>query len=243
MGDSKNITATNSRLLTDLERVGNHVYNNQNIPQQINDAVSTVQLRTGVVTKFYHYLDKAEVKLTNVDERVVCKVLHRFGGGLIDFFTPVVDEYSFCDKLKEPCIIPRGDLHCVVARLSDEDSSEDLILGYYLNEEIVGFNPAQPGCLKLMSMGGVNQYWIKFGEDGLDIRLPSESTTQVGLRDEEMVDSNYLNSNDTYSKEELLDIFKDYDERIKYLEDLIGLDYDKIEYLNNLLNSDEVNMG
>ena len=47
----------------------------------------------------------------------------------------------------------------------------------------IGINPASQGNLKISTDGGTNQFWIKFGYDGLDLRLPGESTTNIGNMD------------------------------------------------------------
>ena len=197
-----NSTITQGRMEQAINHAVNRVTGPQ-ITQQINDAVASERIHTGRVTKFYHYLDKAEVDLDFSNEKVLCKILHRFGGELIDLFTPVADEVTFCDNLKEPCIIPRGTLHCLVLNISDEDSDEWLLLGFYQNEDLVGLNPAEPGNIKIVTRGGTNQFWIKFGYDGLDLRLPETSTMNVGDMDRDMTPVDYANSDTVYTKEEV----------------------------------------
>lgn len=221
MANSKQITATEGRLKSQFGNIVNSVVDTQTIEKTIKSATDKVSLRTGKVTKYYPYLDKAEVKLDSSKKRILCKILHRYGGEILDLFTPVADHKAFCNKLKEPCIIPRDTLHCVVANLHDEDSDEHLILGYYQNKELVGLNPASPGNFKLCTNGGTNQYWIKFGYDGLDIRAGKNPTMNIGKMNNEMATVEYAKTGAVYTKTELDKIINGYEARIKRLEDII----------------------
>ena len=204
----KNITVTEGRTNEVVQNVVKKA-----ITPTINDAVKNAvekeRIRTGIITKFYPYLDKAEVKIDNSKEKVLCKILHRFGGDIIDFYTPLDNEESFDEALGEPCVIPRSNQHVCILRINDADSVENIILGYYQNEDIVGFKPAPPGNMKLMSLIETNPYWIQFGIDGLNLRLPHDPEIEVGDLPATM------ENHDIYTKDEV-------DERIK--EDG-GLDY------------------
>lgn len=201
MVDSKEITVTDDRLMKALSEPVNHIINSS-VPQKIEKVSENLKTKTGVITKFYPYLDKAEVQLDNSNKKVICKPLHRFGGDLIDFYTPLADERSFCDDLKEPCIIPKAHQHVFIIDVPDKDF--DLILGYFVDdEETIGFNPAAPGNLKLISVNETNVYWLKFGRDGFEYRLPSTPTMSVGKLDEEMEDFDYADSSNVYTKDEL----------------------------------------
>lgn len=198
----KDITITKGRAKKSVEDAVNKVFGNK-VTDQINNAVENERIRTGVITKFYPYLDKAEVKLDNVNTKVLCKILHRFCGDMIDFYTPLENEKIFDDALKEPAIIPRASQHVCVLKINDEDSEENLILGYYQNEEVVGFNPAKPGNIKIMSLTESNPYWIKFGRDGLECRLSSTPRIISRSSDLNMEELNYANLDNVYSKEEV----------------------------------------
>ena len=202
MKTANGITSTTGRLEQSINQAVNRVAGPQ-ITQQINEKVEDERIRTGVITKFYHYLDKAEVRLDNSDELVLCKILHRFGGDLIDLYTPLEEELTFCDTLKEPCVIPRSQLHVCVLNIHDADSEEQLILGFYQNEELVNLNPASPGNFKIVNRASENQFWIKFGADGLDLRLPSSPTTNIGEMDKDMGPIDYADSSNVYTKEEV----------------------------------------
>lgn len=202
MKTSNKITVTQGRLENAIDRNLSKVVTPQ-IKENVQTAVRSERIRTGVVTKFYPYLDKAEVELDNSDRKVLCKILHRFGGNLTEYFTPTADSKIYCEDLHEPAYTPRGTLHCLVIRIHDEDSLEWLLLGFYQNEELIGVNPASPGNFKIVLVDGTNQYWIKFGQDGLDIRLPRKSSTKVGDYDEDMMDLDFVTSDDVYLKEDV----------------------------------------
>ncbi len=226
MGDSKNITATEGRLKSNFSSAVNTLVNLDGIQRSITKVQDKTSLRTGTVTKYYPYLDKAEVKLDSTKKTVLCKILHKYGGELLDLYTPVADRKEFCDKLKEPCYIPRAKLHCVVVNLHDADSDEHLLLGYYQNEEFIGLNPAKPGNIKLCTREATNQYWIKFGFDGLDLRVNSTPTVKVGERDENMDTVDYASSEETYTKSEVDKLLSAYEERIARLEELLEVNND-----------------
>lgn len=183
---SDNVTVTDARLKKALQSRVQPIIN-QHVNPQIEKLTNNSKIQIGFMTKFYPYLDKCEVEL-NTGKTVLCKILHRFSGELLEFFTPQGDE-DYCDKLKEPCIIPMVDLECLVLDVND-NSDEQIVLGYILSNEIVSINPAHPGNMKLSYSNGVNEYWIKFGDEGLDLRLSEVSTVNVGEMDEDMVEVN-----------------------------------------------------
>lgn len=202
--DSNKITVTDGRLKQALK----NSVQQQVLPEvnrSIDKKISETQITTGIITKFYPYLDKAEVELRN-NKKIICKILHRFGGELIDFYTPFGEE-DYCDDLHEPCVIPRVEVDCLIVDIND-NSKEYLLVGYYLAEELIGSNPAKPGDFKIMNITGDNEYWIKFGYTGLDIRLPSNIVTAVGLTDDEMESTEYINPNEYYTKSEVDELIK-----------------------------------
>lgn len=198
MKTTENITVTNGRLKKALTtRIEPIIM--PKVSKQIVKAVNDSKLQIGILTKFYPYLDKVEV-LVN-DEKILCRILHRFGGDIIDFYTPIGED-EYCDELHEPCIVPRGELEVAILDVNN-NTNEQILLGYLLDDELIGRNPASKGNLKLSHINGVNEYWIKFGAEGLDIRSPTTPVTNVGLEDNEMTEINYTNSNDTYTKAEV----------------------------------------
>ena len=199
MTNSQDITVTEGRAKKAVDSLTTEL-----MMPKVNDKVKTAvkeeRIKTGVITKFYPYLDKAEVKLDTNNQKILCKILHRFGGDLIDFYTPR-GESNFCETLKEPCIIPKAEQHVCVLNIHDKDSDESIILGYYQNEELMGFDPASPGNMKLESLTEPNEYWLQFGADGLDLRVPKKVTTEVGILPNEMTPVNHYTTDETYSKE------------------------------------------
>lgn len=185
--NSNDVTVTDSY----FNRVVSNAINKnvtQSVPPLINEALTSVQIYSCIMTKFYPYLDKAEVQFSDGSLKV-CTILHRFGGDMVDFYTPIGED-SFCDNLKEPCIIPMCELTCFVAPIVD-GSEEYLLLGYDLEDEIVGYDPAEKGNFKLMSSGISNEYWLKFNSNGVDIRSQKETTTNIGSLEDEMVAVEY----------------------------------------------------
>lgn len=185
--DSQDITVTQSRFNKTMTNAVNSTII-KSVPPLITEALADVKVFSCVMTKFYPYLDKAEVQF-NDGSLKLCKILHRFGGDLVDFYTPVGED-SFCETLKEPCILPICELNCLVVNMED-GSDEYLLIGYYIDEDIVGYDPADKGNLKLMSVGASTEYWLKFNSNGVDIRSKSEPTTSVGDLEEEMVTVEY----------------------------------------------------
>lgn len=224
MVESKHITATEGRLTANFDKLMSKSIENYGVEEKIRTAVDNVKVSTGKITRFYPYLDKAEVKLDHNNKKVLCKRLHLFGGELIDLYTPLFDRYHYDEKLKEKYGVPRSTLHVAVLDIRDADSTEHLMLGYYQNEEFVGLNPAQPGNIKLCAIGGTNHFWIKFGFDGLDLRLPSNTKTNIGRFDDEMEDLEYADNTKVYSKTEVDALLKTYDDRIRALEEKLKED-------------------
>ena len=166
MVNSNNITDTSSRLLANLNNLSQKVYDGQNVGEQISTAVEDSMITTGNVVKYYPSLNKSKVKLDNSNRTVICKNISIIGGDMLCLYTPVGD-HTFCDELKEPCVLPRGKLSAIITPL--KDSKEWLLLGYFNREDLVGFNPSKQGNLKLLAFGSLGEYSIKFGIDGLKI--------------------------------------------------------------------------
>jgi len=238
MGDSKKINATKGRLMNGFDKITHSAIQNT-VPKQIEEAISKVSMRTGVITKFYPYLDKAEVQFDSTKKKVLCKILHRFCGDLIDFYTPLADKKGFNKKLQEPYVVPKFRQTVCVLNIHDSDSQEHLILGYYNNKDIVNFNPAKPGNLKIMSVyDDGNECWLKFGKDGFNYRVTKTPNRYVGDKHEDdgVKEFDYpmstdvytksevdklINEKEIYTKEEVDTLLQSYDDRIKKLEDII----------------------
>lgn len=238
MTDSKKINATKGRLMNSFDKITHNTIQNT-VPKQIEEAISDVSMKTGVITKFYPYLDKAEVQLDLTKKKVFCKILHRFCGDLIDFYTPIADKKGFNKKLQEPYIVPKFRQNVCVLNIRDADSNEHLVLGCYNNKDIVNFNPAKPGNLKIMHpCEDGNEYWLKFGKDGFSYRVKKTPNRYVGDKheDEGVKEFDYPMTTDVYTKKEVDKLINEkeiytkaevdallqvYDDRIKQLEDII----------------------
>ena len=197
-----NKTVTDARFKEALKRQVTPIIN-ETVPQQIEEAVDNVTMKAGRVTKFYPYLDKAEVQLYDSNKKVYCKLLHKFFGELMDFYTPLAEEEAYCDVLHEPCVVPRLAVNCFVVNVQD-GTNDWLLVGYYPNsDEIVGLAPAKPGNVKFSYINGLNEFWLEFGRDGLDVRLPSEVKSEVGRLKGDMRSVRYAKSDEVYGKDEV----------------------------------------
>lgn len=191
MKTSDNITITDGRLKKALQDKVEKVIIPQ-INSKVNKTARDAKIQVATMTKFYPYLDKCEVDLDG--SLVICKILHRFSGELIDFYTPLGNN-DYCERLHEPCIIPLETLKCLILDIND-GSAEQVMIGYFLPDEIIGMDPATAGNLKLTSMGATNEYWITFGVSGLDIRSREMPTTNVGEFDSNMTNLEYVTKKD-----------------------------------------------
>ncbi|KZX11380.1 hypothetical protein MBORA_16250 [Methanobrevibacter oralis] len=221
-----NITATQGRLKQAYDKgLGKLVQND--ISKTVNNIVKDTRINTGVITKFYPYLDKAEVKLSN-DKLILCKILHRYGGELIDYYTPTGEE-DYCIKLKEPCILPREELNCLIININD-NTEEYLLLGFYEPNELIGISPATQGNMKLITRGGTNQFYIKFGYDGLKISSIDKPETIVGEIENESVKLEYVNKEEVYTKKEIDNILNSGIHNIDFLANLDNIIQELINY-------------
>lgn len=200
--NSKNITDTNSRLLTVLNGISQDVYNNQNVENRINEIVQENLISTGKITKYYPSLNKSEVLIDDTNKKVICKNLSFMGGDLMFLYTPVGDR-SFCEKLKEPCVIPRGRLSCLVANINSGDD-EYLMLGYYLRDDLVYYNPSKQGNFKILATGSINEYSLKFGMDGLKLVVNDK------IEKKEIKGMDTIVTTEEYSKEEIDELLDDF---------------------------------
>lgn len=198
----KDITLTNGREFKTLDLLVNKVIDNRKIEQTIEETVDAAKIRIGKINKFYPYLDKAEVKLDNISKPVLCKILHFMGGVLIDFFTPE-GEQSFCETLNEPCILPREELHVLVADISNQDNKEMLILGYYHPNDITGIKPSPPGYFKITNIGATNIWGIEIGNGEIKVSTNEGVKFTEGEFHADDTVINYANDKEIYTKEEV----------------------------------------
>lgn len=202
MRTSDSITLTNRRQYDPLKRIVNRIIEDKQIEEIIHKTVDAAKLRTGIQTKFYPYADKAEVKLDHNNKLVVCRNLHLFGGSMMDFFTPA-GERSFCETLKEQCIIPREELHVLVADISNQDMKEMLLLGYFNPKDIVGIKPADPNYFKITDVGATNLWGIEIGNGEIKINTMAGVQYVEGEYHADNTEINYADSANTYTKTEV----------------------------------------
>ena len=199
---SKDITITDARFQDTVSKTIKNIVAPE-IETRVNKAIEETLIQTGKIVRYYPYLDKAKVKLDSNKKTVLCKILHRYGGDMIDFYTPYAYKQIYDEDLHEPCIIPFAEARVCVLNVKDFDSDEHLILGYYQNEELTGINPAKPGNVKMTSIVPTSVFWFKFGVDGVEYRSPSQPKIDVGDLEKDIKPVKYANSDDTYTKEEL----------------------------------------
>lgn len=225
MRTSESITLTNGRQFKVLRTLVNRIVDEREIEKTIDKTVDASKIRTGKLIKFYPYLDKAEVQLDNLNKNVLCRKFHLMGGSLIDFFTPE-GEASFCENLKEPCIIPREELHVLVADISNEDAKEMLLLGYYHPEDIIGIKPANIGYFKITNIGSTNTWGIQIGNGEINVSTCDGVTYTEGEfhADDTVID--YVNKKDVFTKAEvktlLVELKKEIIEELKGDDDATG---------------------
>jgi hypothetical protein len=200
MKTSQNITVTDAR----TKRAFHNLITEAVMPsvhEAIQQEAENFQIATGVMTKFYPYLDKAEVKLDNANEKILCKIMHRFDGNIIDFFTPQGNR-KFDDKRKEPYIAPLHNLHCLIMDIND-NTKEYLLLGYYTPKNIVGIRPASQGAMRICSIGATKENYIEFNGAKLKIQTSKGIQREKGQFNTDTETVEYANSKETYTKEEL----------------------------------------
>lgn len=195
---SRDITATNGRVMNALSPVIKSAVEST-VTDKIKTEVDKSKIHIGILTKFYPYLDKAEVRVN--DKLILCKILHRMHGSLVDFFTPDGDA-SFCEILNEPCIIPRSELDCLVADIGD-NTREQLLLGYFLKDDVVYISPAESGHYKINDAGSTNNWGLDIGVGNINL----DSANGVTFTEGEIPDDNaiveYASSENVYNKKEI----------------------------------------
>lgn len=212
MGNSYNITDTDSRLLEGLSGISNQVYESKNIGTQISNAVEESMITVAVLVKYYPALNKCMVKLGDGSTKI-CTVSLLMAGDIMFFYTPMGDA-TYCDKLHEPCVIPRGKHYCFVAPVNNID--EWVMLGYHYPEEFIGFNPSKKGQFKIIAFGSLGEYSIRFGVEGMEI------VSNGQIVKSEIDDFGEDVSVGYYSKEDIDDIITGLVDRVKILEDKLS---------------------
>lgn len=199
--NSKDITYTDARFKNAIRSGVNDIVSEQ-VTSEVADVISECKLKTGTVTKYYPYLDKAEVQLENSDELVLCRLPHRFNGPIIDLFTPVGTN-DYCEKLHEPCILPLDPLYCVVMDIDNDNSDDYFLLNYFLSDELVEFVPPAQGNVRISSFRVSNEDYVEFGSGGFKVVSKTPIDTRYGEFEDNIVKSEYADSNNVYTKDEV----------------------------------------
>ena len=227
MKRSQNITATDGRLKESFTPIVHSIVDSK-LEKEVKKEVDKSKIQIGVVTKYYPYIDRAEVKLEN--KTIICRILHRMHGSIVDFFTPLGDA-SFCETLKEPCIIPRGELDCCVAEIND-NTKDYLLLGYFLKNDVLYTHPADPGHYRIVDLSATNEYGLDIGVGDINMNSNTGVTFTEGLtpRDNNVVE--YANNEDVpekdsvYTKDETYNKLEVYNKTEVYtkeeVDELIG---------------------
>ena len=200
MRTSQNITVTDARTKNAMDNFVKQSITPV-IQEQVQSAIDGEKIKTGRVTRFYPYWDKAEVKLDNTNEKLLCKILHRFGGNLIDFFTPL-GEKRYDTKRKEISIVPRDPLHALIVDVSD-NSKDYLILGYYYPREVVGIRPASIGSMRITSLGASKENYVEFSGRGLNIQTSKPINREYGEFEDDITEDKHADIKNVYTKTEV----------------------------------------
>lgn len=120
---TSNITVTDARLLSGLS---NAVTASSRVSTNHFSSTSNIEIQTGILTRFFYDLDKAEVKLNN-GNIVTCKLTRPVPDGLKFFYTPISDLEWDSDK-KITYFAPLNDkIACIVLKISESY----FLLSYY----------------------------------------------------------------------------------------------------------------
>lgn len=204
-----NITVTDERLFEAFTNMSRAVDERKNLRKVIKSEVDKSKIYKAVVKRYYPYLDKVEVKITATGSKVMCKILHRLSGNMIDSFIPE-GERVFDDKLKEPCIVPRSECECLVAQIIGD--SDWVLLGYFYNRNLAGIPLASNGEYRLNNILGASLNYLCFGNGKLDIKTVDNIKTITGVLDD-------TKKVEYYSKEEVDAMFEELRKEIDQSKD------------------------
>lgn len=201
MKTTENITITDGRLNRALKkRINPHV--SETATKIVKESMDKSMARLGKVTKVYPYLDKAEVRLSGSKKKVLCKLPHNYMGNIIDLYTPQ-GENSFCQKLKEPCVIPLSPIPCILLKIHDNDSSEYFIVAYYTANDLMYISPPRHGHARLTCMTATNETYMEFGGTGFKVLSSKPIKISHGDYEKDITEVDYADAENVYTKEEV----------------------------------------
>lgn len=171
MTNSGNITITDGRVIESWRQLTSLAQSEAEHETKtlIKNSADDSKIWIAETIRFYPYLDKVKVQIKEGGE-VICKILHRLGGSVIDYYTPE-GEWVFDDDLKEPCVVPLEKSCCLVARINND--IEWCFLGFY-NENELNVTPALEGHYKIMGVGISNENYLDFSNKSLNITTESK---------------------------------------------------------------------
>lgn len=188
---------TNSRVKHSLHGQFKEFLDGENIPEQITKNIEEHGIKKGKVIEVYHYLDTSLVELSN-HKQVEAYHLHRCLGSIVDLYTPE-GEQVISEKKKEPCIMPKFDLKCLVAEVGTD---EYVLLGYYSPNMVGAFSPADIGTYVIRTLTDTSQGGLTVAPQ--EIKMTSNNG--VAFKEQDVGQSTeitYANSKDTYTKNEV----------------------------------------
>lgn len=198
---SKDVVYTDARFKKAIQFGVSDIVTKQ-VASESSRIKSECKLKTGTVTKYYPYLDKAEVQLENSNELVLCRLPHRFNGAIIDLFTPVGTR-DYCEKLHEPCILPLDPLYCVVMDIDNDNSDDYFLLSYFLSDELVEFVPPAQGNVRISALRIGNEDYVEFGAGGFKVVSKTPIDARYGEFEYDLTKSEYADSDSVYTKDEV----------------------------------------
>lgn len=145
-------TITDATLFNAFKKVTKKSISDE-IKQEIKKQVSASMIHTAKLVEYYQWLNKAKVLVNG--KPVICKVLTRCGGSVVDLFTPLGTD-DFDEKMKEPCVVPFDYLDCLVVDINSGDN-EWLLLGYFMTGSMVITTPAEKGDYKIARVDALEQ--------------------------------------------------------------------------------------
>lgn len=188
---------TDGRVRKSLHGQFKNFLDDENIPEQITKQIENHGIKKGRVLEVYHYLDMSLIELSN-KEQVEAYHLHRCLGSIVDLYTPE-GELGFSEKKKEPCILPKYDLKCLVAEVGKD---EYVLLGYYNPNMVGAFSPADIGTYLIKTITDTSQGGLKVAPQ--EIKLTSNNGVSFKEQDlGESTDIVYADSKNTYTKSEV----------------------------------------
>ena len=188
---------TNSRVKNSLNVHFKQFLDDEKIPEQINKKIEEHSIKKGLVKEVYHYLDTSLVELSN-GKQVEAYHLHRTLGNIVDLFTPI-GEQIISETKKEPCIIPRFQLKCLVAEVGKD---EYVLLGYYNPNMVGSFSPADNGHYLIKTMTDGYQAGLDIFADNIDI-ISHQGASFIKSDVGNNTEIDYAESKDTYTKSEV----------------------------------------